>query len=42
MADMLYTIIIGSMTTLPRVPPERVLELYKEFKRLYGLLNDNI
>ena len=37
MADMLYTMTIGSMTTLPRVPPERVLELYVEFKRLYGL-----
>lgn len=37
MADMLYTITIGSMTTLPRVPPERVLTLYEEFKRLYEL-----
>ena len=37
MADMLYTITIGSLTTLPRVPPGRVLELYQEFKRLYGL-----
>jgi AcrR family transcriptional regulator len=37
MADMLYTITIGSIATLPRVPPERVMELYEEFKRLYGL-----
>ena len=37
MADMLYAITIGSMATLPRVPPGRVLELYQEFKRLYGL-----
>jgi len=37
MADMLFTITIGSMTVLPRVSPERVLELYREFKRLYGL-----
>jgi hypothetical protein len=34
---MLYTITIGSIATLPRVPPERVMELYEEFKRLYGL-----
>ena len=37
MADMLYTITIGGMATLPRIPPERVLELYEEFKRLYHL-----
>ena len=38
MADMLYTMIIGSMATLPRVPPERILEIYEEFKRLHNLL----
>jgi len=37
MADMLSTMLIGSTTILPPVPPERVLELYREFKRLYGL-----
>lgn len=36
MADMLFTISIGSITALPRFPPERVLDLYREFKRLYG------
>ena len=37
MADMLFTISIGSLTALPRIPPERVLEMYQELKRLYGL-----
>ncbi len=37
MADMLFTMTIGSITSLPRIPPERVLDLYTEFKRLYGL-----
>lgn len=37
MADMLSTMLIGSTTILPPVPPERVLGLYREFKRLYGL-----
>jgi AcrR family transcriptional regulator len=37
MADMLFTMTIGSMTSLPRVSPERVLELYRELKRLYRL-----
>lgn len=37
MADMLFTITIGSMTSFPRVSPDRVLELYREFKRLYEL-----
>jgi AcrR family transcriptional regulator len=37
MADMLFTISIGSITALPRLPAERVQELYHEFKRLYGL-----
>jgi AcrR family transcriptional regulator len=37
MADMLTAILIGSMTVLPRMSSQRVLELYDEFKRLYGL-----
>lgn len=37
MADMLFTMTIGSMTTLPRISPERILDLYREFKRLYSL-----
>jgi AcrR family transcriptional regulator len=37
MADMLFTMTIGSITAQPRIPPERVLDLYKEFKVLYGL-----
>ena len=37
MADMLFAISIGSITALPRIPAERVLDLYREFKRLYGL-----
>ena len=37
MADMLFTMTIGSMTTTPRISPERVLELYGEFKHLYKL-----
>ncbi|NIS80937.1 MAG: TetR family transcriptional regulator [Anaerolineales bacterium] len=37
MTDMLFTITIGSMTVLPRIPPERVLALYREFKRLYKI-----
>jgi len=37
MADILSTITIGSMALLPRIPPDRVIQLYKEFKRLYGL-----
>ena len=37
MADMLTTMLIGSMTVLPRMAPERVLELYEAFKRLFGL-----
>ncbi|NIM92956.1 MAG: TetR family transcriptional regulator [Anaerolineales bacterium] len=39
MADMLSTIMLGSMTSLPRIPTQRVLELYQEFKRLYGLMD---
>jgi len=37
MTDMLSTMLIGSMTVLPRIPPERVLQLYREFKSVYGL-----
>jgi AcrR family transcriptional regulator len=37
MADIFYTMSIGSITALPRMAPERFLELYREFKRLYGL-----
>ena len=37
MADMLFALSIGSITVLPRIPAERVLDLYREFKRLYGL-----
>jgi AcrR family transcriptional regulator len=37
MADMLTTMVIGSMTLFPRMPAERVLELYRQFKRLNGL-----
>ena len=37
MADMLSMILIGSITVLPRLSPERVMALYEEFKRLYRL-----
>ncbi len=37
MADMLSTMLIGSLTILPRIPPQRVQYLYREFKRLYQL-----
>jgi AcrR family transcriptional regulator len=37
MTDIIFTITIGSMTAIPRIPAQRVLELYKEFKRLYRL-----
>ena len=37
MTDMLSTMLIGSLTVLPRLSPDRVLDLYLEFKRLYGL-----
>ena len=37
MADLLFTITIGSLTSLPRISPERVIKLYEEFKRLYQL-----
>jgi AcrR family transcriptional regulator len=37
MADMLFSVLIGSLTALPRLPVERVMALYAEFKRLYGL-----
>ena len=37
MADLFSAMLIGCVTSLPQVPAERVLELYGEFKRLYGL-----
>jgi AcrR family transcriptional regulator len=37
MADMLATMLIGSLTVLPRIPPQRAHHLYREFKRLYQL-----
>ncbi|HSF82850.1 MAG TPA: helix-turn-helix domain-containing protein [Anaerolineales bacterium] len=37
MTDMLFTITIGSMATFPRLSPERVLKMYRELKRLFGL-----
>lgn len=39
MADMLFTMTIGSITTLPRIPAGRVLEMYRAFKSLYRLGN---
>jgi len=40
MADMLFTMLIGSITMLPRMSPARVQDIYLEFKRLYGLMAD--
>lgn len=37
MADIFSTMLIGCITSLPPVPRKRVLALYWEFKRLYGL-----
>jgi AcrR family transcriptional regulator len=37
MTDTLFTITIGSMAAIPQIPTSRVLELYREFKRLYQL-----
>jgi AcrR family transcriptional regulator len=37
MADLLFTLSIGGITAIPRVSPQRHLELYHEFKRLYDL-----
>jgi AcrR family transcriptional regulator len=37
MADMLFTMIIGSITMLPRMAPARVVEMYRAFKKLYRL-----
>lgn len=39
MADILFTMLIGSIMALPRYSPERVTILYNEFKRLYDLDN---
>lgn len=37
MTDLLFTISIGSMATFPRLSPNRVLEMYREIKKFYGL-----
>lgn len=37
MADTLATMAIGSLTMQPRLPTDRVLALYREFKRVHGL-----
>lgn len=37
MADVLFTMLIGSISILPRMSPARVQDIYQEFKRLYGL-----
>lgn len=39
MADLLFTMLTGSIMALPRYSSERVAILYAEFKRLYGLGN---
>jgi len=37
MADLFSAMLVGCITSLPPMPRHRVLELYEEFKRLYGL-----
>jgi AcrR family transcriptional regulator len=37
MADILFTMLIGSITVVPRMSSDQVQDLYLEFKRLYGL-----
>lgn len=37
MAEILSSLLIGSFTSFPPLPRERVLQIYEEFKRLYGL-----
>jgi AcrR family transcriptional regulator len=37
MADMLLTMLVGSISTVPPASSERVEEMYEEFRRLYGL-----
>ena len=37
MTDILSAMLVGSMMVLPRMSPDRVKELYREFKRLYRL-----
>jgi len=37
MTDILSAMLVGSMMVLPRISPDRVKELYREFKRLYRL-----
>jgi AcrR family transcriptional regulator len=41
MTDMLSTMLVGSIMVLPRIPPDRVLAMYEEFKRLYSLEGDH-
>lgn len=37
MADLLFALLIGSLSALPRYTPKQTRALYAEFKRLYGL-----
>jgi AcrR family transcriptional regulator len=37
MTDVFSSMLVGSMMVLPRIPADRVTQLYLEFKRLYGL-----
>lgn len=39
MTDMFSAMLVGSMMVLPRLSPDRVTQLYLEFKRLYGLVD---
>jgi AcrR family transcriptional regulator len=35
LTDMLFTLAIGSMTSIPRIPPERVNEMYQALKQFF-------
>lgn len=37
LTDMLFSLAIGSMTSIPRIPPERVTEMYQALKQLFNL-----
>jgi AcrR family transcriptional regulator len=37
MTDILFTMMVGSIIALPRIPSSRVVEMYTEFKRLYQI-----
>jgi AcrR family transcriptional regulator len=37
LTDMLFALAIGSMTSIPRIPPERVTEMYQALKQLFNL-----